>query len=268
MKRIFTICLLLSIVACDQSNKVEGHWHVDWPQRTSRGYITIDVFKDSIAYIGESPIFNKELGYHDRAENRILFPGDCGSALFEYTVIGDFIYLENHLANYTGQRCENDCCTKLSDFTDYYKVKFDLPVIGENEEKHKVIELEIRPHFIEDIAFGEVKDEYDYFLSKEPMLELNNEFANLTDIAAWTDNNKSKHAESRQHLLIYRLLLDKDLSLPEIKPLIDELNKHGITRIVITCLKENYQEEAEMFEYVRIDKFDFEQELSLADVLK
>jgi len=252
MKTSFTICSFFVLIGCNQSDNTIGHWHISRENSDSQNYITMDITADSIAYLGKNSIYKAEEGRHNRKNKTLFFPGDCGVFDFKYKLKQDQIFLESHLEKYIGKRCGANCCNKLIDFKNTIKPDIEFPIIVKNRNNLNPIELE-NEDFLESIVVGKNK------------LELAGEISKLNDIGEWIRSINNSYPKSQWKRIIFRVIADKNILLKDLKPIIDELKKHKIERILITCLKESFEAEESMFEYIFLDKFDFESNTTLQD---
>jgi len=216
----------------------------------------MDVSEDTIAYLGKNSIYEPIEGIHRQEENILLFPGDCGSLRFKYEVTEDKIYLENYLENYIGERCDSACCNKLKDFKHNLKIEVDFPQISLNRAYLSPIGLKNDTRLAE-LVVGIPKHEFDNFYEHKIRLELAGKFATIDQIGTWVEEVKVRTPENMHNRINYRIIADKNIYLESLEPIVEELKKVGIERIFLTCLKENFENEESLFEYVQIDKIDF-----------
>lgn len=261
MKGIKAIFFLWIISSCNESIDVTGHWHIQ--KVKSKGtYIVMDVSGDGIAYLGKNSIYGSIEGIYNPFEKTLDFPGECGSLNFEYELSGNKILLKNYLEDYIGKRCDNNCCNKLLDFKNDIKLEINFPQIKRSRKKLKPIEFENEER-LEELLVGTSKEEFDNFNEDKIRIELAGKFAEIDDIGIWAEAVKIKYSEQVRDRVKFRIIADRNILLLDLKPVVDELKSNGIHRIFLTCLKEKFEIEEGMFEYIQIDEISFDEKSKL-----
>ena len=103
--------LLLCVLAflcnsCQLDEPIEGHWHFYSNHGLNDTYITIDISKDSIAFLNRNSILEKLKGKIYRSKKMLVFPGECGSGIFTYEVYNSKMFLKGHYDKLIGNKCD------------------------------------------------------------------------------------------------------------------------------------------------------------------
>lgn len=268
MKNILLIFSFLTIIACDSSQKATGHWHIYSEKDRLKTIWLLDVEEDSIAY-WSNPLYGKEEGRYVPKDRLLLFPGECGSGEFEYRIIGDNIILSGEYAHtHRGYRCDDKCCTPIEDFKINFKLDVQFPQIQKLRDSLRTIEFKSE-RFKEPVIIGRLKSDLDYFYEDEEIfLELGGKLAQKKHIGDWLAYEKSRLNESQRPFLSFKFIIDKNIALKDLRPIVEEFRKHDAPKIWITCLKPDYMNQEQMLEHVRIIDIDLNQDLTLNKVLK
>ncbi len=266
MKNILLAFPFLTLIACDSSQKATGHWHIYRENDRFKTIYLMDVGEDSVAYYSD-PLYGKNEGYYDARDRVLAFPGDCGSMQFKYSITGKSIYLYNEYGNWRGEKCGDKCCTPIEDFKINLKFDIQFPQVQKMRDSLRIVEFE-NDRYKEPVILGKLKPEFDYFYEDEEiLLELGGKLAEKKHIGDWLAKERSRLREQEQRFLSFKFIVDKDISLKDLKPIVEEFRKHDAPKIWITCLKPDYINQEEMFEHVRVVDIDLNQDLTLSEVL-
>ncbi len=264
MKNIFILTSICLLFGCElaMNKELEGHWHLNY-HRASEGYFTLDVINDSIGYLDMYSLEFKTQGEYLKTKGLLLFPGDCGSRRFSYKVKGDHIYLKGieGLGDFVGKRCDSNCCDKLEDALKYIKFEIDFPQILKNRKGTAITE-EIAGNF-ETLYLGDLKMKHDPFLFSDVRIGIKGEVVDLEAIEFWFKFKRENEGGERKTINKARLIVDKFVDLYEINQLRNDLTKFGIDSVYLTYLKNEYNSQEEIFEYVLIKDEMFAQEMKL-----
>lgn len=268
MKNILLVFIFLTIVACDSSQKATGHWHIYSEKDRFKTIWLLDVEEDSIAY-WSNPLYGKEEGLYIPGNRQLLFPGECGSGQFDYHIIGDNIILNGEYAyTHRGYRCDDKCCTPIEDFKINFKVDVQFPQVHKLRDSLHIVEFKSH-RYREPVVIGKLKPDLNYFYENEEIfLELDGKLAQREDIKGWLNREKSYLNESQRPLLSFKFIVDKDIALKDLKPIVEEFRKYDAPKIWITCLKPDYMNQEQMFEHVRVIDIDLNQNLTLNKILR
>lgn len=268
MTRICSLVIIFHLFACNQAEKAVGHWHLELVDSEHEMQMTLDVSPDSIAYLDKYAVYGANEGKHIRSENVLFFPGDCGSGLFEYRVVGTSIHLTNDYWSFVGEKCMENCCTPLLDFKSEFKVELDLPYFDASNSKTKTLDFsEFPKHMFSEIAIGKAKQSADRANSNKYAIEISGQLVEVDEIGTSAEEELEKYTEERRKVVAFRIFADKEIVLSEMKTVINELNSSEIYKIVIAAHKENYLSEPTDFEYISVQSLNFESELTLGQYL-
>ncbi len=266
MKKIFLFYLIFTFLSCEKSAKIAGHWHISREGSNGSDYIVMDVSKDSICYLGKNSFYNTTTGKHLKSEKVLFFPGDCGSMVFDYELKGDQLILKNNYGNYFGIKCDKNCCDRLSDFMHDLLLEICLPIIANDQKTFSSVELKTnRP--LETLIIGNLKYEHNIFFKDKMRIEADHKIIDTEELENWVELTKARHQEEVKDYIMYRLIVDGNVYINELKPIIETLQQNGIRIILLTCLKEDFKIENEIFEFIRIDTMDFSKGIRLKNLI-
>lgn len=258
-------------LGCNNSKNIIGHWHIlrlnEQKDQSQTPYFVLDVLNDTLAYFGTNSIKGTLEGEHKRKERRLNFPGDCGSGHLTYKINGDQIFLENHLGDkYAGKKCYGNCCNRLEDFTKDLKITINFPRISNKRDYFNPKSIPFG-FLSEEIIIGIPKKEFQRACRITNKMELSGKFSLINDLKFWVDSVKLKYPETHHDIINYKIIADEKIPIPQIKEIVDELITKGINRIWITCLRKDYLDEIEIFEYVPAGKIELNSNLKLGQIL-
>lgn len=251
---IYLILLVVFSSSCDQSKLAEGHWHIHNVENPEMRYLVLDVSKDSTASLCNYSIDGVHEGFHDRKNNILYLPGDCGSAIFEYCILNDDLFLHNEYWNFIGKRCGKGCCTALSDFENSLEVDLDLPVANNQCDSLEPFPHQIRSQIVQTLIISKRSAESIPLTdSSQHSLRFEYNFLAL---------NKIKYLDNRLTLankhIITRLIADRDLPVKELNLIYQELQKRGFWKFMIACRTNLDDWPNELMEYVFLRKLELD----------
>lgn len=273
MKRTIVIIISLLFISCNNSKKLEGHWHIN-KLDTETGelkepYLVMDVGEDTVASIATSSIYGTYEGVHLRKKKQLNFPGQCGSFHFDYRVRNSQIYLNNHLGEkYQGQKCEEHCCDKLEHLTKDIKVDIEFMQIANEREELKPREISFNYTNSENIFVGRPKEEYKEEFGDSIRLQLSHEIASIKDIQEWLENRKERHHSQDLNFSKIKIIADKNVDFEDIESIACEVSSLGFTQIYLGFLKPDYLIETDYIEYVFFDRIRLDPRMSLERIVK
>ena len=252
MKKGLVFLSIFFLSGCLPDPDITGHWHMRPEVLTDSTYLTLDIINDSIAFMGENMIHEILMGQHNPDNNTLLFPGACGAFRFTYKSRGNKLYLENYLENWVAEKCDTQCCNKIEDFTNEFKLKCDLPQIIKNANKFNIFEKDSNEGF-ENIMVGFSKKPKNESATTDLKIELDGQISTIDDIGEWVEKRKSRVSEPRRKRMIYRLFADKNVSIEKLLEIKEQIVKQGVSKMVLVSLKKDFEKQNNMFQYVIFD---------------
>lgn len=241
--------LVTTILSCKKD--LTGHWHAEIKNSTHKNDYAIDIEKNNDCYLtmmlGEVPTRGK----HHPKENKLFFPGECGSADFNYKLIGNVLYLENALGVKLTAKKVN--CNRIQDFKSDLKIDFlKLKKLTKDSVYNNNLNEYINIGYSKqnDILMFEAFGAY-------------GELKTLYNLDSLPYKIEESHAIAEIPFINYILTPDKNIKVNDFNTIIKKLTKSGKNKIYIRTLKDRFStKNRDIFEHTSIKKgrFDFNSE--------
>ncbi|WBX77896.1 hypothetical protein PG911_06475 [Tenacibaculum ovolyticum] len=262
----FLVFNLIFLFGCNNSKKIEGHWHLT-PKFVDFEYHTLDIinYNDTVAY-SEKYTFDSYTIRHQPKE-RYLISGECGG-FFSYVANQKYLYMKNvqDYGDYIGEKHELTNSHILKDYRKNLLVNVNFPKIS-NPKLTKQDELPIGSE-IENITIGIPKYSKDVFYKEKIRLQVRDKYIEITELDEYLEEVKSRYSDNNLPFINFRLIADKNVPNQLIITIKEKLNKANFQRVFLTCLKNDFNELGNLFEYIELKNIELNKSKKITDILQ
>jgi hypothetical protein len=251
-KTLIVVIFIAIFSSCINSEKLSGHWHLK-RQNFNKTYISLDVTKDTIAYLNVNSFNDTETIRHYSKE-RSLISGECGGD-FEYEVDEKKVHLKNtqNFGDYYGEKFELTNSHKLEDYMNTLLVDIVFPKI---ENRNKVNPVHLKEDLLfKSIIIGKTKDS----IENQYKIQVYDKFLELKGIEKWIESIQKHTSKAELDFIKFRIVSDENAPIKLIKSVTEKLRKKGFKKIYLTCLQQN-QKKNYLFEYLELKEINLNEE--------